>query len=221
MEGGWLLRLLLLELVIQLLLGLLLWWCLLVEQLIGYHACILRYIEELLLLLLLLMLLGRQNLLAVLSCGHMMHLVVLLRLRRLLLVDGYRLWSQLGLCCSERSLTSLRVQTERLVMHLGLLQVLHMLVRRGSYRCLVLLCLLGLLLDILESLLENLHNMITFLFFVYKLFVENLIKIRDGLFNFREHLLELSFEFRHDLTGHCLFELVVNYLSHRCICQLR
>jgi len=80
-------------------------------------------------------------------------------------------------------------------------------------RLLVLLLLLGLLLGHVQSLLENLHHVVTFLLFIYKLLIKNLVHVRDWVLDLREHRFEFVFEPRNNLFGHGLLELILDHLA--------
>lgn len=73
----------------------------------------------------------------------------------------------------------------------------------------------------LETLLKDLDHMVTLLFLIDELFVENLVDTRDWFFYFGEHHLKFALKLWHDMIGHRLFELVMNNLSNRSIRQLR
>ena len=73
----------------------------------------------------------------------------------------------------------------------------------------------------LETLLKDLDHMVTLLFLIDELFVENLVDTRDRFFYFGEHHLKFALKLWNDMIGHRLFELVMNNLSNRSIRQLR
>jgi len=73
----------------------------------------------------------------------------------------------------------------------------------------------------LETLFKNLDHMVTLLFLIYELFVENLVDTRDRFFYFGEHNLKFTLKLWHDMIGHRLLELMMNNLSNRSIRQLR
>ena len=86
---------------------------------------------------------------------------------------------------------------------------------------LVVVLLLLLLLCELQPLLKHLHHLVALLLLIDQLLVEDLVHVCDWLLNFGEHLLELAFEFRHDLCCHGLFKLMVDDLTHSLVCRYR
>ena len=100
------------------------------------------------------------------------------------------------------------------------LRLLHVW-RHISLLVMLLLWLLSLLLGVLETLLKHLNHMIVLLLITYKLLVEYLVDIRNRLFDFGKHLFQLAFKLWHNLVGHGLFELWVDYLAYGLVIQIR
>ncbi len=62
--------------------------------------------------------------------------------------------------------------------------------------------------------------MIVLLLITYEFLVEYLVDVRNWLFDFGKHLFELAFKLWHNLVGHGMFELRVDYFAYGLVIQI-